>query len=79
MFARNSSEASFMAAVNHYATSNLASVKIAYRTPYVQAIQADLEMSFTTFVGNTGGMLGLFMGFSLVTIVEVFYLFLVDK
>ena len=30
-------------------------------------------MSTTTFIANIGGMLGLCMGFSFVTLVEIFY------
>ena len=34
-----------------------------------------LHFSFETFCGTTGGVLGLFTGFSVVTFIEVFYLF----
>ena len=44
LFDPSNHEAPFISAVNRYATENMASLKLSYRTPYVQAIKADLEM-----------------------------------
>ena len=56
-----------------YATENLAEINLAMKTPTVQTIKRELEITFTTFVGNLGGILGLCLGFSLVSLVEVIY------
>ena len=47
LFEPDNPEAPFIAAVNKYATENVASLKLAYRTPYMQAIKADLEMRYS--------------------------------
>ena len=56
LFEPDNPEAPFISAVNKYATENMASLKLSYRTPYVQAIKADLEMrhSLDTYLSSAG-------------------------
>ena len=44
LFSPDNTEAPFIAAVTKYAQENVASLKVAYMTPVVQAIKADLKM-----------------------------------
>ncbi len=57
----------------NYARNNLALLKVFIKDPYYTKIRKDEQMSFTTFVGNAGGLAGLCMGMSLLSIFEVFY------
>ncbi len=57
----------------NYARNNLAVLNVFIKDPYYTKIRKDEQMSFTTFVGNAGGLAGLCMGMSLVSIFEVLY------
>lgn len=59
--------------VNEYAADNIAVVKLFIRDPYYTNTKRDRAMTFTSFVGNAGGLLGLCMGFSFVSIFEIVY------
>ena len=41
--------------------------------PFYTQIIRDKPMTWTQFIGNTGGLIGLCLGFSFVSIVEIFY------
>jgi hypothetical protein len=56
-----------------YAKHNLAVVNIYIKDPVVTRIQRDQKIPVISFVANTGGLLGLCMGFSLVSLFEVIY------
>jgi hypothetical protein len=56
-----------------YAKHNLAVVKVYIKDPYYTKILKDEEMSFIAFIGNAGGLAGLCMGFSIVSIFELVY------
>ncbi len=43
--------------------------------PYVKQYMRREKITIISFIGNVGGLLGLFMGFSFVSIVEFFYIF----
>lgn len=60
-------------AVHQYASENLASVKIMIRDPYVTKISRDEAMTFTSYVANTGGLLGLCIGCSFISFMEICY------
>lgn len=60
--------------VNHYAKENIAKVNIYLRDPFVKRIVREEKISIITFIGSVGGLLGLFMGFSVVTLFEILYL-----
>ena len=60
-----------------YARRNLALVNVYIRDPVVTRIKRDEKIPLIGFVANTGGLLGLTMGFSLVSVLEVLYHLLV--
>ena len=43
------------------------------QSPYITKITRDVAMSFITFVANSGGLLGLCIGFSFISAVELLY------
>ena len=56
-----------------YGRDNLAKVQIFIQSPYVTKIKRDQEMTFTNFIANTGGLLGLCIGFSFISGIEIIY------
>ena len=80
-----------------YASDNLVKINAFFDSPYLSKYQTDevtvvflpictgacfKVMSATTFIANIGGMLGLCMGFSFVSLVEIFFFivqFIVSK
>ena len=56
-----------------YGKKNLAVVKIMMQSPYVTKIKRDLAMTLINYIANTGGLLGLFLGFSFISLLEIFY------
>lgn len=60
-----------------FAEDNHAHVQILIRNPYVTKIRRDLAMTFTSYVANTGGLLGLCIGCSFVSFAEIIYHFIV--
>jgi hypothetical protein len=56
-----------------YAQKNFAKVNILIRDSFYTRIIRDEEISLVTFLGDTGGLLGLFLGVSLISFFEVFY------
>ena len=56
-----------------YGRQNLALVHVMVQSPYVTKIKKDVAMSFVTFVANSGGLLGLCIGFSFISAVELLY------
>lgn len=69
----NKNENELTAAVQKYGSENLARVRIMIRNPYVTKISRDQAMTFTSYVANTGGLLGLCIGASFISLFEVFY------
>merc|ERR1719483_478817 len=60
-------------AVLTYAKENIAIIKFFLRDPYYTQIARDVKTSRLQFLGTAGGLMGLCMGFSIVSIVELFY------
>jgi hypothetical protein len=56
-----------------YSKENLAMLTVLFKDPYYTLIKRDEQMSIISFLGNTGGLLGLCMGMSLVSIFEIVY------
>jgi hypothetical protein len=56
-----------------YAKNNFAVVSVLIRDPFYTSILRDEEISLSTYLGNAGGLLGLFLGVSLVSLFEIFY------
>ncbi len=59
--------------VTHYAKGNLIYVIYFIQSPYMTLIKRDIEMTLTDFVSNTGGLLGLFLGFSVISLFELIF------
>jgi len=60
----------------NYAKTNFAYVTVFIKDPYYTLIKRDEQMSLISFLGNTGGLLSLCLGLSLVSIFEIFYHFI---
>ncbi len=56
-----------------YAKDNLAVLYLYIKDPYFTLIKKDERMSTLSLIANAGGLLGLCMGMSFVSIFEVFY------
>ena len=56
-----------------YGRENLALVRVIMQSPYATKIKRDLAMTFTDFIANTGGLLGLCLGFSFISAVEILF------
>ena len=72
-FKQNKDNTELIEALYEYAKENLARVRIMIRNPYVQKISRDQAMTFTNYVANTGGLLGLCLGSSFLSFFEIFY------
>ena len=59
--------------MHQYGRENLAMVNIFIQSPYVTKIRRDVAMTWTNYVANTGGLLGLCIGFSLVSAIEIIF------
>lgn len=66
-------EHDFLLAMQTYAEENLVSVVMAIKSPYIQTISRDVDITFTSFVGSMGGLLGLCIGFSIISFIELIY------
>lgn len=58
-----------------YAKENMILLNIYIRDPYVKKYKTEEKVTIVRFVGTIGGLLGLFLGFSFVSIVEILYIF----
>ena len=56
-----------------YAKENIAIVYIFIRDPYYTKIKKDEAISIVSFISNTGGLVGLCLGLSLVSVFEIIY------
>ena len=56
-----------------YAKNNFAILKIFINYPFYTKMTRDQDMTFLSFIANAGGLLGLCMGLSFVSIFEIFY------
>ena len=56
-----------------YASKNLAIVKIFYRDPYYTKFIKNEQISVLSFIANAGGLLGLCVGMSFLSIFEIVY------
>ena len=60
--------------VVRYAKENIAKVNIFFKDPFVKKIVREEKISQIAFVGTVGGLLGLFLGFSFISSLEIFYM-----
>ena len=59
--------------IHAYSKENLAYLHIMIQSPYITKVKRDVEMSFISYIANTGGLLGLCFGFSFLSGIEIFY------
>merc|ERR1719225_2033058 len=64
---------SLVKSVYSYCRDNLALVNVYMKKPVVTRIRRDQKIPMIWFVANSGGILGLCMGFSMVTLFEVIH------
>ena len=57
--------------LHQYGRQNLALIHVMVQIPYVTKIKRDVAMPFITFVANSGGLLGLCIGFSFISAIEI--------
>ena len=60
----------------HYAKENLVMLHVLIKEPYVKRYVKDEKMPIISYIANIGGLLGLWLGFSIITGVEMVYHFL---
>ena len=63
---------SLLSLVYQYSRDNLAVVNVYIKNPVVTKIRRDQKIPIIWFVANSGGILGLCMGFSMVTVGKLF-------
>ena len=56
-----------------YGKQNLALIHVMIQSPYTTKIKRDVTMTLTNYVGNTGGLLGLCLGFSFISFIEIIF------
>ncbi|TRY75809.1 hypothetical protein TCAL_07005 [Tigriopus californicus] len=56
-----------------YANKNMAKVNVYVRDSYVKKYLTEEKITEISFVGNIGGLLGLFTGFSFISVAEILY------
>ena len=57
----------------HYAKNNLVMLHVLIKEPYVKRYVKDEKMPIISYIANIGGLLGLWLGFSIITGVEMVY------
>ena len=67
------SRASIVDFLFNYAHDNLAVLYVYIKDPYYTSITKDENIPFISFVGNAGGLLGLCLGLSFVSVFEIVY------
>ena len=65
--------AEFINNLFEYAQNNLVSLDIFIKDPFYTKIKRDEQMTIISFIGNAGGLLGLCMGLSMISLFEVLY------
>ncbi len=58
-----------------YAGENLVGLDIFIQDPYVQRYLRREKITVISLIGNIGGLLGLFVGFSFISVIEVAFMF----
>ena len=63
----------FSSTLTRYARDNIAFVKLYMREPFAEVLQVSVKTTALDYISNIGGLMGLCMGFSLVTVAEILY------
>ena len=56
-----------------YAQENIARLNVYIKDPFYTKIKRDEQMTVISFIGNIGGLLGLCLGLSMISIFEIVY------
>lgn len=56
-----------------YGRENLALIQVMIQSPYFTKIRRDVAITFTTYIANSGGLLGLCLGFSFMSGIEIIF------
>ena len=56
-----------------YGRENLALVHLFIQQPYYTKVKRDVAMTLTSYIANSGGLLGLCLGFSFLSGIEILY------
>ena len=59
----------------NYAKNNIAAVTVFIKDPFYTSIVSDEAIPLVIFLGNAGGLVGFYLGISLVSFFEIFYYF----
>ena len=59
--------------VLRYMRENVAVVNMFLKQPYCELIMQDVDKTMISFVSDMGGILGLFLGFSFVSLLELLW------
>ena len=70
MITKNSDFENF---IFEYSKSNIAVLNIFIKDPFYSKIKRDEQMTTISFIGNAGGLMGLCLGLSMISIFEMFY------
>ena len=65
--------ADFSSTLARYAKENIAFVTLFMREPFAEELAINVDTTTLDFISTIGGLLGLCMGFSFVTVAEMFY------
>ena len=66
-------------AIYTYTRENIVNVYVYIRDPYVKEYLTSEKITYTTFAGTVGGLMGLFLGFSFISGVELCYHFFMPR
>ena len=61
--------------IHSYARENVAVIKIFVKDPYYTNYKREVDITLITFIGNAGGLMGLYLGLSFISLFEVVYHF----
>ena len=65
--------AKFLAEMYQYMTENLIRVHIYINSPFVKQFVRAVDTTLISYIANIGGLMGLCMGFSFVSLAEIIY------
>ncbi len=67
------------AIMQRYAGENLARLQVIIKAPSVHVVKRDVSITFISYIGSLGGLLGLCLGFSFISLIEFVYHLLLNR